>query len=54
MHGMAATTRAKFLDRELVGLALLVLGGRVIAPLATIALKPYQVSHLSFLLPSSP
>ena len=50
VYRMAATTRAEFLDRKLVGLALLVLGGRVIAPFATIALKSYQVSHLSFLL----
>ncbi len=39
MVSMAAATWAKFSDRELFGLALLVFAGRVVAPLATIALK---------------
>jgi hypothetical protein len=36
MGGMRAAAWAEFLDRELFGLPLLVLGGRIVAPFATI------------------
>jgi hypothetical protein len=37
MFGMAPATRAELLDREFLGLPLLVLAGGVITPLATVA-----------------
>jgi hypothetical protein len=43
---MAAAARTEFLNREFVGLTLFVFTGRVVAPLATVALKANQVSHL--------
>jgi hypothetical protein len=46
MKRMRPTARTELLDREFLGLTLLVLGGRVIAPLASVACQPYQVSHL--------
>jgi hypothetical protein len=49
MRRMTSATWAKLLDRELVGLALLILGGRVITTLTPVALKSYQVSHVFFL-----
>jgi hypothetical protein len=47
MQRMCATARAELLDGELVGLLLLVLGGGVVAPFASVARKAYQVSHFS-------
>jgi hypothetical protein len=46
MQRMSAAARAELLDGELVGLLLLVLGGGVVAPFASIACKADQVSHL--------
>ena len=41
MRRMTSATWAKLLDRKLVGLALLVLRGRVITTLTPVALKSY-------------
>ena len=40
MDGMAPAARAKLLNRKFLGLALLVFRGDVVAPLASVALKP--------------
>jgi hypothetical protein len=48
MDGMAPATWAKFLDRKLFGLPLLVFAGHIITPFAAIALKPDKISHLGF------
>ena len=45
MLRVAAARRTELLDRELLGLLLLVLAGGVIAPLAPVARQPYQVPH---------
>src|SRR5258708_17294979 len=53
MLRMAAAARTKLLDRELLGLPLLVLRGRIVAPFAAVALQPDQVSHRIILASSS-
>jgi hypothetical protein len=45
MYRVGATFGAKFLDRELVGLRLLVFGGGVVALLATLTRQTDQISH---------
>jgi predicted transporter len=45
MRRMRAAGRAELLDHEFLGLLLLVLAGRVIAPLAAVARQTYQISH---------
>jgi hypothetical protein len=45
MDGVSTAGRAELLNRELVGLLLLVFGGGVIAPFASVARHPDQISH---------
>ena len=45
MLGMAAAAGAEFLDRKLLGLALLISAAGIVAPLTSIALKSNKVSH---------
>ena len=45
MDRMSAAGRAELLDRELVGLLLLIFGGGVVPALATVTRHPDQVSH---------
>lgn len=45
MDGVRPATWAELLDHELIGLPLLIFGGRIIAPLATVACKSDQVSN---------
>ena len=45
VYGVGAAFRTEFLDRKLVGLRLLVLGGRVVARLAGLTRKRNQISH---------
>jgi hypothetical protein len=49
MRRMRAARRTEFLDHELLGLLLLVLASRVVAPFATIARQSYQISHRSLI-----
>src|SRR5580698_2355115 len=42
---MRAASRTEFLDRQFVGLRLLILAGRVVARLAGVARKRNQISH---------
>jgi hypothetical protein len=44
---MAAAARTEFFDGELFGLPLFIFTRGVVAPLATVALKPDQISHRS-------
>jgi len=46
MNGMASAARAKFLNRELLTLALFVFAGNVVAPFAAVALETDKISHL--------
>jgi hypothetical protein len=48
---MGAASRAEFLDRELLGLALFVPAGVVIAAFATVARQADQISHFGLPLP---
>ena len=45
MLRVRAAGRAELFYHELLGLLLLVFGGRVVAPLATVARQTYQISH---------
>ena len=45
VYGVGAASRTEFLDRKLVGLRLLVLGGRVVARFAGLTRKRNQISH---------
>jgi hypothetical protein len=45
VYGVGAALRTEFFDRKLVGLRLLVLGGRVVARLAGVTRKRNQISH---------
>jgi hypothetical protein len=49
MRRMRAARRTEFLDHEFLGLLLLVLASRVVAPFATIARQSYQISHRSLI-----
>jgi hypothetical protein len=42
---MGAAAWTEFLDREFFGLPLLVLGGRIVAPFATVACQTYQIAY---------
>jgi hypothetical protein len=45
MRGVTPAAWTEFLDRKLLGLALLILASGVIAPFASVTLKADQVSH---------
>jgi hypothetical protein len=49
MDRMSTAARTELLDRELVGLALLVLAGRVVSPFAAVTGQSDYVSHLKLL-----
>ncbi len=52
MFRMRPAARTEFLDRKLLGLLFFIAGRRVIPPLAPVALKSDQITHLSPFLPS--